>query len=405
MDKWRDLYAVLQLHPDAERDMIQNAYKRLCKKYHPDVNPSLQAAEKMKQINAAYETLGDEAKRRAYHLEWKRRDAQKRAAGPVRVETRERVVYVKSDPPPPDGGTRAAYQVIMDYFAHLSTKGFREAFALVSDADKGNITFEDFVEWQEAVGAVYEIGDFDLRLFKRHPSLKLGPGMGRRSEEYTVSLTEKHKSTGNVRRYSLNKYAVMEGLAWKVYLGYRSLAPLMVQFRMMAATPDEARIASLWEEYRDDHDTFTGLPNRKGFNKSYDVLAYTNKRYGREFSTAVVRAALPGYWGEGGKRELIINYIGYVLANGVRCIDTVASLGGDCFGLLLAETNKKEARLTLRRLIGLVRHDVAACFDFEPLLYAGATECGGKSAQWAIDECMRGMEPMRKDKTGRTGTS
>ena len=46
--------------------MIGAAYRRLAAKYHPDVNPSPDAADKMKQLNEAYEVLSDPARRAVY---------------------------------------------------------------------------------------------------------------------------------------------------------------------------------------------------------------------------------------------------------------------------------------------------------------------------------------------------
>ena len=53
-----DPYKVLGVSPDASDDEIKRAYRRLAKKYHPDVNPGDQeAARKMQEINAAYEQI------------------------------------------------------------------------------------------------------------------------------------------------------------------------------------------------------------------------------------------------------------------------------------------------------------------------------------------------------------
>lgn len=50
-------YTVLGLPGGASDDEVKAAYKRLAKKYHPDLNPSPEAEEKMKQINAAYDQI------------------------------------------------------------------------------------------------------------------------------------------------------------------------------------------------------------------------------------------------------------------------------------------------------------------------------------------------------------
>lgn len=61
-----DYYAILQVSPAAEKEVIEAAYRKLAQKYHPDINKSPGAEEKMKRINAAYEVLSDPAKRAAY---------------------------------------------------------------------------------------------------------------------------------------------------------------------------------------------------------------------------------------------------------------------------------------------------------------------------------------------------
>lgn len=61
-----DYYGILQVHPRAEREVIDAAYRKLAGKYHPDLNRSPDAAEKMKQINIAYEVLSNPVRRAAY---------------------------------------------------------------------------------------------------------------------------------------------------------------------------------------------------------------------------------------------------------------------------------------------------------------------------------------------------
>jgi len=61
-----DHYAALQVDPRAEPEVIDAAYRRLAAKYHPDVNNSADALERMQQLNAAYEVLSDPDKRARY---------------------------------------------------------------------------------------------------------------------------------------------------------------------------------------------------------------------------------------------------------------------------------------------------------------------------------------------------
>lgn len=63
----KDFYQVLGISRGAEEKDIKSAYRKLARKYHPDVNPNDKQAEaKFKEISEAYDTLGDAEKRKLY---------------------------------------------------------------------------------------------------------------------------------------------------------------------------------------------------------------------------------------------------------------------------------------------------------------------------------------------------
>ena len=62
----RDYYEVLGVKRDASEEEIKKAYRQIAKKYHPDVNPSQEAADIFKEASEAYAILSDEEKRRQY---------------------------------------------------------------------------------------------------------------------------------------------------------------------------------------------------------------------------------------------------------------------------------------------------------------------------------------------------
>ena len=66
MNQPSDPYKVLQVDPEAEDEVIQAAYRRLARKYHPDVAPDADSAARMTAINAAWDLLGDPGRRAAH---------------------------------------------------------------------------------------------------------------------------------------------------------------------------------------------------------------------------------------------------------------------------------------------------------------------------------------------------
>ncbi len=81
----KDYYKILGVNRNASEREIKQAYRRLARKYHPDVNPGDKSAEaKFKHINEAYEVLSDKEKRQKYDQfgdQWQYADQFTRARG------------------------------------------------------------------------------------------------------------------------------------------------------------------------------------------------------------------------------------------------------------------------------------------------------------------------------------
>jgi curved DNA-binding protein len=79
---FKDYYAALGVPPDADEKTIKQAYRKLARQYHPDVNPGdTQAEDRFKEVNEAYQALGDPERRRKYdelrqqYQQWQQRGA------------------------------------------------------------------------------------------------------------------------------------------------------------------------------------------------------------------------------------------------------------------------------------------------------------------------------------------
>lgn len=88
-----DPYKILQVDPEAEPEVIRAAYRRLARKYHPDVTTGVDAQQRMVQINQAWEMLRDPVRRAAVDR------AQARAAdSAARVAAANAHMHVRAHP-------------------------------------------------------------------------------------------------------------------------------------------------------------------------------------------------------------------------------------------------------------------------------------------------------------------
>jgi curved DNA-binding protein CbpA len=112
-----DPYKTLQVDPEADPEVVQAAYRRLARKFHPDVAPGHEAAERMIAINRAWEVVGDPTRRAVYDRERIARGSPASATAPA-----------ASGPPRPRPSDRPPHrppdQVSRDWTSGRSSAGF-----------------------------------------------------------------------------------------------------------------------------------------------------------------------------------------------------------------------------------------------------------------------------------------
>ena len=123
-----DPYKTLQVDSEAEDEVIQAAYRRLARKYHPDLAAGDEAVARMAAINAAWELIGDPAKRRAYD---RKRDATPPGRNSPGTPERAAASGASSNAPaggppradPPRGASPPPEEVSPDWTSGRSSQG------------------------------------------------------------------------------------------------------------------------------------------------------------------------------------------------------------------------------------------------------------------------------------------
>jgi curved DNA-binding protein CbpA len=113
----QDPYKTLQVDPEAEDEVIAAAYRRLARKYHPDVAASPDIAARMATINAAWEVIGDPQRRAAFDRQRAVQIALDRRAAEASASAGA------ASTPAPAGSPRAPESVSRDWTSGRSTFG------------------------------------------------------------------------------------------------------------------------------------------------------------------------------------------------------------------------------------------------------------------------------------------
>jgi curved DNA-binding protein CbpA/GGDEF domain-containing protein len=416
MAKWEDYYSILQVHYRAEADIISSAYKRLSKKYHPDVNRSAAAAETMKRINVAYGVLSDASKRAAYNAEWRMMaggqrhgvggfgmgggfgaggwtDVRDGSGGAAAGDGYGSGTGYGNGAGGGSGGAAgcggragaapgwdgraaaergdclAAAEVLCEYFRHIEDRDYELAYECISPGDKKNIKKPDFIEWQSAVGGAVELRSAAIRLFRRHIGKRLGKKSFAKAVEYNVRICERDMAGGAFSEYTASKSVVLEDGRWGVYLGYRNIKPFIEKYAGRdGGAAGAVKAAELLQDYNARHDGVTGILNFSGFADAAAAEVSRSRRYGNIFSVAAFEVR---HFGGSAPFRKTARFAAKILVEALRDIDIACRWKDMRFLALMPETGAAAARRAANRV----------CCEFNrQMLAAGAGASGQASA-------------------------
>ncbi len=181
-----DFYRVLGLSRDASDDAIKKAYRKLAFQHHPDRNPdSTQAQAKIRDLNAAYEVIGDPEKRRTYdRLNWGDEGARDEAADPaVILDEMEKKLF--------DEGRKEVFAILMK-----DVKRIKAELAVIRErtvANQGYDTFKEAIIQERASEVMEELVTVEMegrkqRLVEVATEMLLSQGVAKRDDEGGVRL-------------------------------------------------------------------------------------------------------------------------------------------------------------------------------------------------------------------------
>jgi len=176
-----DFYRVLGVSRDASDDAIKKAYRKLVFQHHPDRHPeSTQAEAKIRELNAAYEIVGDPEKRRNYdRLNWGDETTRDEAIDPaVILDEMELKLF--------DEGRKEIFAVLMK-----DVKRIKAELAVIRErtvADQGYDTFKEPVIRERASEVMDELITPDMegrkqRLVEVATEMLLSQGVANRGDE------------------------------------------------------------------------------------------------------------------------------------------------------------------------------------------------------------------------------
>ena len=181
-----DFYRALGVSRDASDEAIKKAYRKLVFEHHPDRNPdSTQAEAKIRELNAAYEVIGEPEKRRTYdRLNWGEEAVRDEAADPaVILDEMEKKLF--------DEGRKEVFAVLLK-----DVKRVKAELAVIRErtvADQGYDTFKEAIIQERASEVMEELVTAEMegrkqRLVEVATEMLLSQGVVKPGDESGIRL-------------------------------------------------------------------------------------------------------------------------------------------------------------------------------------------------------------------------
>lgn len=348
MLKREDYYRILQVHYLAEPEVIESAYKRLAKKYHPDINKDDSSAEMMQKINQAYEVLSDSLKRQQYNME-----LEDKYNKPHRNDFEHKKSEENNEK-----SFIAAKSVLVEYFGNIMNKHFDFSYELISSIDKLNITRDDFVNWQSAVSTVFNLTEYSCKVYGTYKNKLLNGHMFDDIVEFGVNVVEYNAVMDMVEKDAFTKMTVLEDGKWRVFIGYEKLQPIISKFKALTGLLTAKSVINELVETHSKVDGLTGLLNQRGIIEKVENEIHRFERYGNVFSLIMCDIYIDKVTNISMGQELrehAVKFVSEILLDNLRKLDVVGRWGENTFLILLPETKVHSAIIAAQKIYRILK--------------------------------------------------
>ncbi|MBU5477818.1 DnaJ domain-containing protein [Eubacterium sp. MSJ-13] len=336
---FKDYYQILQVHYDASPDVIKAAYRKLCTLYHPDVSHNPNEDRRMFDINEAYSTLSDPAKRTAYHKKWLDNRTM-----------RSKNVYPAASFN--SSLTNLSAKDVLDKFFHaLLTKNWTNAYSCLTLEDQEKFSLEEFSAWKDAVNSCFEMQDYRISFYKNYYKCRLEGVIYPQVTEFAVIINDTDLQLSQTSQNISHKYVAYDGNSWKVCLGMHSLKQATLKFKLMAARRQNYDPVSIYNKAVSRNDPLTGLLSEKGFYDDAFKEIERHKRYNNPVTFAVFQIDC-----EKTEREIYcLCQCASIIKTESRINDIIARLGNKQIICLFAETNEIQAAAAVNKFMHAIK--------------------------------------------------
>ncbi len=341
--EFKDYYMILQVHQDAEPEIVKSAYKRLAQMNHPDISADSRATERMQLINQAYAVISDPVKRKSYHRQWLSHRPQPPQPRPAA---------------PPAEPHMEAQKALDGYFRSLLYENWASAYDRLSGKDRSMFTLGEFCEWKIAVKELYQMGSYVIKPFRMYDKCVVNDVEYDCVHIFSVFLTDRDNRTGKINEETYTKYVVREKGRWYVCLGYAQLKPIIYKLKYLATQAPAMDPERVYRETLLKYDKLTGYLSRKGLLDVMEKEIARARRFKKTFClllfTIEPQGAVPGVAAKDYVQMCVADAAAQ-LNDVLRDIDSAARIAENQLCVLLIETDRFPAQKALKRLSETVR--------------------------------------------------